>query len=120
MSKRFAGTCYIDANGEQLVVEGSVEVPMMDVIRETKIGSNGVAGYSETNATPYVKCSSFLVPEFPLEALKNGTEMTVTVEFANGWVYTLQNAWLVGETALNGSDGNVSLEFNGLKGFMQV
>ena len=46
--------------------------------------------------------------------------MTVTVEFGNGWVYTLSGAYLVGEIAMNGSDGNVSLEFNGTKGHLQT
>ena len=120
MSKRFAGTCYIKVDGEQLIVEGSVEIPMQEVNRETKIGSTGVAGYSETPIAPSLKCSAFVTSEFPLEALKAGTDMTITAELANGWVYTLQGAYLVGEIAINASDGNVSLEFNGLKGFMQV
>lgn len=120
MTQRIAGTCYIKVDGEQLAIEGSVEFPMMDVTRETKLGSTGVAGFSETFIAPYVKCSAHLQKDFPLDTLKSGTDMTVTVECANGWVYTLQGAYLVGEIAINASDGLVSLEFNGTKGTAQV
>lgn len=118
MGQKFAGTCYIKANGAQLSVEGSVEFPLLKVTRETKIGSNGVVGYSETNVAPYIKCSVFLEKGFPLELL-SGTDMTITAELANGWVYTLSGAWLEGEVAGNASDGTVTLEFHGMDGNLQ-
>ena len=32
---KVAGTCYVNVDGTQLVVNGAVTVPMTDVIRET-------------------------------------------------------------------------------------
>ena len=119
MGQKFAGTCYIKVDGAQLAVEGSVEIPLSSVTRETKIGSTGVVGYAETDVAPYVKCTAFLEPSFPVSAL-NGNNMTVTAELANGWVYTLNGAWIAGEIAGNMSDGTVSLEFNGLTGSLQT
>ena len=78
-----------------------------------------MVGYAETDVAPYVKCTVFLEPSFPVSAL-NGNNMTVTAELANGWVYTLNGAWLAGEIAGNMSDGTVSLEFNGLTGSLQT
>ena len=86
---RIAGTCYIKVDGQQLAVEGSVEIPLSKTNRESKIGSTGVAGYSETEIAPFVRLS-------------------------------VSGAYLVGEIAMNGSDGNVSLEFNGVKGHLQT
>lgn len=117
MGQKMAGTCYVKVDGEQLAVEGSVEIPMMDVTRETKIGSTGVVGFSETPIAPFVNLSAFLQNDFPIDKLKQ-TDLTVTAELANGWVYTLQSAWLSGEVNLNPSDGNVTLNFVGLKGFI--
>lgn len=119
-SKRFAGTCYIKVDGEQLAVEGSVEIPLTDVIRETKVGSTGVAGYSETKRIPYVKSSAFLTPSFPISKIAKSDNMTITAELANGWVYTLSQAWLVGEISGSMSDGTTSLEFQGIDGFLQA
>lgn len=119
MGKKIAGTCYIKADGAQLAVEGSVEIPLRSVTRETKIGSTGVVGYSETDTAPYVKATVFLDPDFPTSVLSS-TGMTITAELANGWVYTLNEAWLSGEIAGNMSDGTVSLEFNGLSGTLQT
>lgn len=115
---KIAGTCYIKVDGAQLSVEGSVEFPMLEVTRETKLGSTGVVGYSETPIAPFLNASVFLTSDFPIEALK-GTDLTITAELANGWVYTLQGAYLVGDVNMNGSDGNVTLNFNGTKGFLQ-
>lgn len=116
MAKKIAGTCYIKVDGDQLEVEGSVEVPLQDVIREGKMGINGFAGFKETAQQQYVKLSAFFTPDFPMDAVREGTDMTITVELANSKVYTLSNAVLVGETAINNDEGTVSLEFNGEKG----
>lgn len=119
MSKRVAGICYIKVDGDQLEVEGSVECPLLDVTREEVMGLAGVAGYKETAIAPYVKLSAIFVPQFPIEALRDKTDITVTAELANGKVYTLTQAWLNGEAAVKGDEGKVDLEFKGLKGVWQ-
>lgn len=116
---RISGVCYIKIDGEQLSVEGSVEVPLMDVEREEKISSTGVAGFSETPIAPFINLSAFVTSEFPLEKIKAGTDLTITAELANGWVYTLQGGFVTGNPAWNASDGNVTLNFKGVKGYMQ-
>lgn len=117
---RFAGTCFIKVDGVQLQVEGSVETPLLKYQRETKVSTSGVVGYSETPVTPYVKVTAYTDPDFPLETLRDNDNMTVTAEMANGFVYTLQGAWLAGETAINNSDATVSLTFEGISGIWQT
>lgn len=119
MAKRVAGICYIKVDGEQLTVEGGVECPLMDVNRETVMAVDAPAGFKETAIAPYVKLSAIFVAAFPLDKLRENTEMTVTAELANGKVYTLSGAYLVGETPVKGSDGMIDLEFNGAKGIWQ-
>jgi len=118
MGQKMAGTCYIKVNGAQLSVEGSVEIPLSTVNRETKIGSTGVVGYSETDIAPYVNLSAFVDKSFPVDDLQ-GDDMTVTVDLANGWVYTLREAYLVGEVRYSASDGNITLNFEGRSGSLQ-
>lgn len=116
---RVAGTCYIKVDGEQLEVSGGVECPLMEVSRETVMGTNGPAGYKETAQRPFVKVTAVFVRDFPMDKVTKGTDMTVTAELANGKVYTLSGAYLVGEPTAKGDDGLTELEFDGKKGQWQ-
>lgn len=118
-NKRLAGTCFIKVDGEQIEISGGVEAPLNDKKREPVVGSSAVAGYKETVITPYVKLTAILVPGFPRDKISSADDMSITVEFANGDVYTLANAWLASESAHKGDDGTVDLEFNGFKGQWQ-
>lgn len=116
---KVAGTCYFKVDGEQLEVSGGVEVPLLDVKRETVMGSNGPAGYKETALRPYIKLKAVVNAEFPLAMLQSATEMTATAELANGMVYTLSGAFVEGEPAINNDDGTIDIEFGGKKGIFQ-
>lgn len=119
MAKRVAGICYIKVNGEQLEVSGGVEVPLVELKRESVMGLAGVAGYKETALEPYVKVTAVFMPSFPIDTLRTNTDMTVTAELANGKVYTLSGAFLKGEPSAKGDDGTAELEFGGSKGQWQ-
>lgn len=119
MAKRVAGICYIKVDGEQLEVAGGIEVPLMDVKRETVMGLAGSAGYKESAIEPFVKLSAIFTPNFPIVTLQTNTEMTITTELANGKVYTLSGAFVKGEPSAKGEDGTIDLEFGGKKGQWQ-
>jgi len=119
MSQRVAGICFIKIDGDQLEVSGGVECPLMDVTREPVMGLTGPAGYKETAAVPFVKLTAIFRADFPVDKLRENTDMTVTAELANGRVYVLSGAYLVGEPAPKGDDGTVELEFNGERGIWQ-
>lgn len=116
---RVAGICYIKVDGEQLEVSGGVECPLMDTTRETVMGSNGPAGYKETAQRPFVKLAAVFTPDFPLDKVTKGTDMTVTTELPNGKVYTLSGAYLEGEPTAKADDGTTELDFGGKKGQWQ-
>lgn len=119
MGKRVAGTCFIKVDGDQLEVSGAVECPLMPVTREAVAGLNSAGYYSEKVLTPYVKLTAIFVDEFPVATLQENTDMTITAELANGKVYTLAGAFLVGEPSAKGDDGTIELEFNGREGRWQ-
>ena len=119
MPQRLAGTCYIKVDGEQLEVSGGLEAPISDTERESVMSTTGLVGYKETVIAPFVKVRAVFVPEFPLAKLQNGTTMTVTAEFSNKKVYTLSDAFLVGESSVGADDGTVELTFNGKSGIWQ-
>ena len=119
MAKRVAGICYIKCDGEQLEVSGGIEIPIVDVKRETVMGLAGPAGLKETALEPSIKLSAIFMPSFPISTLQNNTALTITAELANGKVYTLSGAFLKGEPMAKGDDGTVELEFGGIKGMWQ-
>lgn len=116
MAKRIAGTCYIKVDGTQLEIKGGLEIPIIEVTRETILSTSGVAGYKEMPIAPSVKFTGIFGPDFPIAKLVSGTDMTITSELANGKVHTLSGAFLVGEATAKAEDGEVDLEFNGTKG----
>lgn len=119
MGKRVAGTVYFKVDGQQLEVSGGVEVPLSNVARESVMGVNGVAGYKETARTPSVKVSAVFRDDFPIDLITEGTDMTITAELPAGQVYTLSDAYLVGEASMKADDGTVDLEFEGMRGQWQ-
>lgn len=116
MGKKLAGTCFVKVNGEQLELQGNIEFPMNSVQRETMISTTGVVGYKETVVAPYVS-GDFIVPAgFPIEDIKENTAQTITVECANGMVYTLSDAYVTDVIAYKPVDGTLTIKWEGTNG----
>lgn len=115
MGQAVAGTVYFKVDGRQLEVTGGAEAPTTDVKRE----SIRPGYYSEEDRVPFVKVDALFTPDFPLDILATATDMTITVEFKNGSVYVLSNAYQVGEPTTSGDDGKVSIQFDGKRGVWQ-
>lgn len=120
MGKRIAGTCFVKVDGEQLELKGGIEVPLSQKKRESVESVSGTTGYyKETDVTPFIK-GTFLVPrDFPLKKITESDSLTVTAELANGWVYTLSEAYTVDDQTLKGDEGEVEVTFNGKRGSFQ-
>lgn len=119
MAMRTAGVCFVKVDGSQLEVKGGLEAPIIENKREGVMSSSGPVGFKETPVQPYVKLTAIFTRDFPIQTLRDGTDMTITAEFANGKVYTLSDAFVSGETAGKGEEGEVELEFHGLRGVWQ-
>ncbi|WP_042956582.1 phage tail tube protein [Pseudomonas brassicacearum] len=115
MGQKVAGTAYVKVDGAQLTISGGAEAPLMNVKRETVYPGY----YKEEPLAPYLKMTTIFEQGFPIKALVNGRDMTVTCEFNNGRVYVLSGAYLVDEPSLKGDDGTVELQFDGIKGSWQ-
>lgn len=119
MAKRIAGTCFFKVDGEQLELSGKAEAPMTTKKRETLVSTTGVAGYKEEHRTPYLKATFFIPTGFPRAKLDDSDNMSITTEFANGEVYTLSGAFVVGEPSYDSEAGTAEYEFNGTNGIWQ-
>lgn len=119
MGNRVAGIAYVKIDGEQFDVKGGLELPISDMERATIMGLSGPAGYSEKATEPYTKVTAIFGASFPIDKVRTGTDMTVTSELPNGKVYTLSGAFLRGTTSVKGDDGEIELDFGGMKGIWQ-
>lgn len=119
MGNRVAGICYIKVDGVQLEVKGGLETPLTEVKKEPVMSTTGMAGTKEEPIAPFVKLTAIFTKDFPMDKIRNGTDMTVTAEMPNGKVYTLSQSELMGEPTVKGDEGEVELEFNGKKGVWQ-
>lgn len=115
MGQRIAGTAYVKVDGAQLTISGGAEAPLMDKKRETVYPGF----YKEEEKAPFLKMTALHTPDFPLKALTEGKDMTITCEFNNGKVYVLSGAYMVDEPSLKGDDGTLELQFDGVKGVWQ-
>lgn len=115
MGKKVAGTVYVKVDGVQLTVTGGVECPLSDKKRE----SVAPGFFKEEDLVPYVKLTCVNDPDVPKKQIMAATDSTLTVEFANGEVYVLSGAYVIGEPAAKGDDGTLEIEWNGIKGVWQ-
>jgi hypothetical protein len=112
MGQKSGGTCYVKVDGQQLVIKGNVEAPLGKAKRETL----ALGYYKEEDVIPFVKAEVLVPKGTPIQKIMDGTNMTVTVEFASGKVYTLSGAYVTGESNYDSEEGKASLEFNGTAG----
>lgn len=116
MALRMAGIAYVKADGVQFQIKGNVECPVNNRKRELMMGVSGPMGMKETAKEPYVKFDAGFVADFPINQIISNTNMTITVEYANGKVYTLTEAFESGDAAAGSEEGTVGLEFFGMEG----
>jgi hypothetical protein len=115
---KVAGTAYFKLDGDQLEIksESGIEAPFFDKVREGVMGQSGLAGLKETERMQFAKGTFIVTPNFPQEKLNHAVDLTVTVEFITGKVYTLSGASVVGEADYNSDTGEIEIEFVGVKG----
>lgn len=119
MAKRLGGVCYLKIDGKTITVKGDGEAPLSHVKRESLVGTSGVAGFSETPVAPYIKVTAYKDASIVISTLAKGTSMTAQMEFADGSVYVLTDAFLAGDPPAVKDSGEISIELNGLKGVWQ-
>ena len=113
--KRIAGTCTVRVDGTILPLGGTLTVSPGAYNREGQAGLGGVVGYTETPRVPWIEVECRTPSDLDLETLLDMTNGTVSAELGNGETWTLSNAWHSGEPDLSGSDGTITLRFEGTK-----
>ena len=84
--------------------------------REAMIGADlAVQGYKEMGQVPYVEGEITDQRDLILSDFVNVENATITLELANGKVFTLRNAWFAADGNVGTEDANIQVRFEGLE-----
>lgn len=113
---RRAGIFYAKVDGNIQDAKGEFTVRPDVVKREALTNSYGTIGYMEEPQTPYIEGAITDRGTLDTKALYNTTDATITIEFANGKVFVLRNAWYAGDATTKTKEAEINFRFEGLSG----
>lgn len=113
-SNRFAGIAFVKANGRQIPIRGKWKSTIDKTKREGIAGQDGVHGYKEMPVVPTCEGDCDYLPDVSLEEIKSWTDVTVTLELANGSVHVYRNAWVADVQQLDTEEGSFPLKFEAI------
>jgi hypothetical protein len=110
------GTAYFKVDGAQYAIKGSLNISIDPFERTGVAGMDGPHGYTEAPRIPFIEGEFSDIGGLSLITLQQICNSTITVELLNGKTYLLRNAWTATARELNGTDGVVTIKFEGMKG----
>ena len=84
--------------------------------REAVVGNDGVHGFSDMHQVPFVEGAITDQNDLSLAEIQGLTDVTVTIELANGKTIVLNNAWYASEGNVTTEKGEIAVRFEGLSG----
>lgn len=116
MKKRVGGTIAFQIDGEVYNAKGNFTYHLGTPTREAVVGSSGVHGFKETHMPAYIEGEITDPGDVDLRALATATDVTATLQLANGKGVVLRDAWYAGEAVGNTEEGNVAVRFEAEEG----
>lgn len=113
---RISGIVHITVDGKALDISGAISCPLGTSNKTPIVSKNGNVHYSEEPIAPFIEGSFLVTPDFPINAIMSGADMTVLAEFANGMKYSLSEAFVEGEANFESDGATVSIKFTGTEG----
>jgi hypothetical protein len=114
-NNRRAGVMNLQVNGEVFDAVGSFTVNYGQPKREELVGPDRVHGYKELPQSP--SCSGEIRDSKDvrlIDALLNATNATVTIKFANGKTFMMEEAYYCGDGNLETEEGKIQFEMKGM------
>lgn len=110
------GIAYLKIDGVQYDLRGNAKYSPGDIERESVAGMDGVHGYKEMVAVPYIEMDLTDRPTIEIKKLQALNDVTVTLELINGKAFTLRNAWYVTRAEMDAAEGQMTVRFEGKSG----
>jgi hypothetical protein len=116
MTNLVAGTAYLAVDGMSFPLVGDLLYSVSAVSRETVKGMDGVHGYKEAPTAGYIEATIRNTSTLEVAAFNAQTNVTVTVQLANGKMVVGRNMWTVGDAEeVNAAEGTLKVRWEGMK-----
>lgn len=111
--QRRAGLLQLKVGGVIFDAKGNFSYNLGGVKREAIIGVDTVHGFKETVQVPYIEGAITDRGSLDLKSLVDGTDLTVTVDLANGKTIVLRSAWWAGEGTASTEEAEIPVRWEG-------
>lgn len=113
-NNRRAGVLFVKVNGRQYDAKGNFSYNLGRPKRTGMVGHDGMHGYKELPQIPYAEGEITDSRTLDLAALADIVDATVTLELANGKVFTLRDAYYAADGDVGTEEANVQVRFEGM------
>lgn len=115
-TNRIAGTAYVTVNGISYLLRGELAYNPGIVSRESVVGMDGGHGYIEKPISPWISGTFSDAGGLRVADLNGMSNVTVTVELANGKLIIGRNMWTVESQESKAAEGTIEVRWEGLQG----
>ena len=115
-TNRLAGIAYIAVDGQNYMLAGELTYSPPSVERETLIGQDRVHGYAEKPRAPFISGSFRDASTFSVVDFNNMTNVTLTLELANGKTVIGRNMWTVETQEVKTPEATFEVKWEGFSG----
>ena len=111
--QRRGGLITLQINGEVNDAKGDFTANLGKPQRTSIVGTDVVHGYTEAPQPGFIEGAVTDRVGLDLEELVTGDELTISMLMANGKMFTLHDAYYVGEGTVNTSEGEIGVRWEG-------
>lgn len=112
-NQRRAGTVYFKVDGQIYDAKGNFTYNLGVNKREAIIGADVIHGYKERIKVPFIEGEITDRGNLDVATFQKITDVTVTLELANGKTIVLRSAWFAAEGDVKTEDANIQVRFEG-------
>jgi len=112
-TNRLAGVAYLSVDGQSYMLAGEVSYSVSRVKRESLSGPSGVQGYSEMPIPGSISGQFRDAGGLTVAKFNAMTNVSVTVELANGKTIVGRNMWTVDSQEVKSGEATFDVKFEG-------
>lgn len=112
-TNRLAGIAYLAVDGQSYMLSGDLAYKVSKVTRETLTGQDGVHGYSEKPSAGAITATLRDAGSLTVATFNAMTNVTVTLELANGKTIIGRNMWTVDAQEVKTTEATFEVKFEG-------
>jgi hypothetical protein len=115
-TNRLAGIAYIALGGQNYMLSGELAYSPGTIERESLVGQDRVHGYAEKPRAPFISGSFRDAGTLTVANFNAMTNVTVTLELANGKTVIGRNMWTVEAQEVKTPEATFEVKFEGFSG----